>query len=91
MTPQQLLRQALDHIIKPKRALLLRHAGVKYHLQQQIAELLAQIGEISALDCVDNLVGFLDRIRGDAREILLQIPWAARHGGAQGRHDLQEA
>ena len=73
-----------------KAPLLLRHAGVEDHLEQQVAEFVLQIREIAALDGVHDLVGFLERVGRDGREILLQIPGAAGPGRAQGRHDLQE-
>ena len=46
-----------------------RHLGMEHHLQQQVAEFVAQVGQISALDRIRDLVGFLDRVGGDGREI----------------------
>jgi len=62
--------------------LLFGHAGVKNNLQQEIAELIAQIVEIAARDRISDFVGFLDRIRRNRREILFEIPWAAAARGA---------
>ena len=56
---------------------LLRHASVEDDLQQQVAELVAQIDDIAALDRVGDLIGLLDREGRDGGEILLEIPWAA--------------
>jgi len=90
MPPQELLGDGLHHIAEIERALLLRHAGMKHDLQQQIAKLLAQVREIAARDRVRHLVGFLERIGRDRLEILLQIPGAAGAGRAQRRHDFDE-
>ena len=81
----------LDHVAEIEGALLLRHAGVEDDLQQQIAELVLQVGEIVARDGVGDLVGFLERIGRDGPEILLQVPRAAAAGRAQRRHDLDQA
>ena len=57
----------------------------------QIAEFLAQIVQVVARDRVGNLVGLLDRIGGDRREALLDIPGAAGFRVTQGGHDLDQA
>ena len=71
-------------------ALFLRHAGMEHHLQQKIAQLVLQICQIAALDGVDHLIGFLDRIGCDRGVGLFEIPGAARARRAQRRHDLQQ-
>ena len=63
---------------------------MKNDLQQEVAELLAQISEIAARDGVGDLVGFLDRIRGDSSEVLLEIPRTAGPRRAQRRHDFKK-
>ena len=74
-----------------KCPLLLGHACVEHHLQQQVAELVAEIVEVAAVDRIGNLVGFLDGVRGNGREVLLQVPWATSLRVAQARHDDQQA
>ena len=81
----------LDHVTERKCVVLLGHAGVVDHLQQEIAELLAQIVEIAARDGVGDLIGFLDGVGRNGREILLEIPGAAAAGRSQRRHDLDQA
>ena len=81
---------ACDHVAEVEGAWLLRHAGVKDDLQQEVAELVAQVVEIAARDGVGDLVGFLDRVGRDGREILLEVPRAAGSGRAQRRHDLDQ-
>ena len=90
MPADELSRDGLDHVAEREGALLLGHAGMEDDLEQQVAELVPQIREIAALDGVGDLVGFLDGVGRDRREILLQIPGAAGPGRAQGRHDLEE-
>ena len=46
---------------------------------------------IAAIDCVGDLIGFLDRIWRDRREILRQIPFAATIGVAKPGHDAKQA
>ena len=75
---------------KSKAFLLLRHAGVKHDLQQQVAQLLLEIGQVAARNGVGDLIRFLERIGRDGREILLQVPRAAGLGRPQRRHDLQQ-
>ena len=70
---------------KSKTPGLLGHARVEDDLQQQVAELVAQVFRVAALDGVGDLVGFLDRVRGDRREGLFEIPGTAAVGIAQAR------
>ncbi len=44
-----------------------------------------------SLDRVGDLVGFLERVRRDGTEILLQIPGATAPGIAEPGHDFQQA
>ena len=90
MAPDELSCDGLDHIAEREGPLFLGHAGMENHLEQQIAQFVLQIREIAALDGVHDLIGFLEGVGRNRREILLQIPGAAGSGRAQGRHDLQE-
>jgi hypothetical protein len=63
---------------------------VIYHLQEQIAEFVAEIVEVAARDRLGDLIGFLDGVGGDARKILLEVPRAAGAGRAQRRHDIEQ-
>ncbi len=66
---------------------LLGHLRMEDHLQQQVAEFVAQRLEVAAPDRVIDLVGFFDRVRGDRRKGLLDIPRTAALRVAQLRHD----
>jgi hypothetical protein len=91
MPADHLSRDRLDHVAERKRILFFGHAGMKHHLQQQIAEFVPQIVQIAARDGVGNLIGFLDGVGRDARKILFEIPRAAGARGSQHRHDLEQA
>ena len=91
MPPDHLARDRLDHVAERERVLLLGHAGVIHHLQQEIAEFIPEIVEIAARDGVGDLIGFLDGVGRDGREILFEIPRTAAAGRAQRRHDFEQA
>jgi hypothetical protein len=69
----------------------LRDPGVEHHLEQQVAKLLAQAFDIAAGDRVGDLVGFLDRVRGDRRKVLRPVPFASAHRIAQPGHHRQQS
>ena len=87
----QLLGDGVDHVADVEAPQLCGHLCVIDRLQDQIAEFLAQVVEILALDGIGHLVGLLDGVVPDGREILLEIPGAARLLVAQRGHDLDEA
>ena len=78
MAADQLGRDALDDVAEIERAGLLGHPGVEHDLEQQVAELVLEVEKIAARDRVGDLIGFLDRVGRDGREILLEVPRAAR-------------
>src|SRR3954454_7446489 len=90
MAPDKLFAQRLHYIGKVEGALLLGHTGMKNDLKEEVAKLLAQICEIAARDGVGDLVGLLNRIGRDGREILVEVPRTARPGSTEGRHDLKK-
>ncbi len=85
----ELLADPGHDVAEVERARLLGHPRVEYHLEQKIPELAAKILERAALDRVGDLVSLLDRIRGDRREGLLEIPRAAGARLAEPGHDLE--
>ena len=91
MAGLHLVRNRLRDIFETEQAALLSHARMEHDLQQQVAQFLAQFRHGVTLDRVGDLVGFLDRVRRDAGEILRQIPFAAVFGIAQPRHDGEQA
>jgi hypothetical protein len=86
----QLVADAFDHPGEVEVTGLARHLGVVDHLEQQIAELLAQVVHVAAGDGVVDLVRLLDGVGGNRLEALLEIPGTAAIGIAQPRHDVEE-
>src|SRR5580704_5801681 len=62
---------------------------MKYHLKQQIAELVLELAHVAALDGVGNLIGLFDGVGRDAGKGLLAIPGTAV-GRAQACHDCKQ-
>ena len=94
------MRMAVDHLVGDggghvveagsALGLSLRHLGVIDDLQQQVAEFLLERRHVVALDGVGDLVGFLDRVRRDGPEGLVDVPRAAVLAVAQPGHDRQQ-
>ena len=78
--------QVGGNVLNGEVAGLRGHLRVEEHLQQQIAELILQIGPGAALDRVEDLVGLLQRVPLDGVEGLLAVPGTAVRA-AQPRHD----
>ncbi len=81
----------LDDVGEGERAVLLGELRVIDDLEEEVAQLVAKIAHVVPRDRVGDLVGFLDRVRRDGREVLFQIPRAAGHGRPQRRHDFDQA
>jgi len=78
-------------VLEPERAGLARHLRMVDDLQQEIAEFLLERRHVVALDGVGDLVGFLDGVRRDRPEGLVDVPRAAVLAVAQPRHDREQA
>jgi hypothetical protein len=91
MAADKLLSNRLYDIAEGERVLFLGHPGVKYDLQQEIAEFFLEIGQIAARDRVGHLVGFFQSVWSDGRKILFQIPGTAGLRRPQRRHDFKES
>ncbi|GAA2181320.1 hypothetical protein GCM10009785_15740 [Brooklawnia cerclae] len=82
MAAHQLVADAARDVVQSEPALLLGDLGLQVHLQQQIAQFLAQIGVgdvgvVGArLDRLDDLGGLLDQMLGEAAVRLFRIPGA---------------
>src|SRR3546814_4879254 len=72
MAAHQLVGDRRRHLGEGEVAGLLGHAGVEHHLQQQVAQLVPQRRHVVLLDGVGNLVGLLDGVGRDGREVLFQ-------------------
>src|SRR3954447_8321936 len=90
VAPDELFAERLHDIGKVERALLLSQTGMKNDLKEKVPKLFAQIHEVAACDGVGDLVGLLDCIGRDGREILFEVPRTTRPRSTQGRHDLKK-
>ncbi len=86
----ELVAKRGDHVGECKRPLLGRHLRMEDHLQQQVAQLVAQASQVVAIDRIGHLVGFFDGVWRDAGEGLLHIPGTAVFAIAQTRHHVQQ-
>ena len=64
--------------------------GMVDDLKQQVAQFLLERRHVIALDGVGDLVGFLDRVRRDRLEGLVDVPGAAVLPVPQPGHDGEE-
>ena len=90
VTPHQLGVDAGDYLGDGEGAGFARHLRVEKHLQQQVAQFFTQIGPVAALDGVEDLVGFFQRVFADGVEGLLPVPRASS-GPAELRHDADRS
>jgi hypothetical protein len=91
MPADHLACHSLDDVAESECILLLRHAGVIDHLQQEIAEFILEVIKIAVGDGLGHLIGFLDGVGGDGRKVLLEVPGAAGHGRTQRLHHFDQA
>src|SRR3954470_11284312 len=89
MPPHQLLDDPRGDVVYREWlvGVLTGHARMEHDLEQQVAELLAQVVAVAALDRLDRLVRLLDQIADERLVRLLSVPRAL---AAQPVHDLDE-
>src|SRR5262249_9120979 len=90
VTPDELVADRRDDIVRPERALFAAELRLKHDLEQKIPELAAELLAIAAVDPVDDLARLLEDISAKRGEILLAVPRAAV-GGEQTLHELDQA
>ena len=88
MAADQLLNRALGYLGKASGAALLEQQGQEVNLEQDVAELVHELGVVAGVCGVGKLVGLLDRVRNDRALVLLAVPGAL---AAQAAGDLVEA
>ena len=91
MPRHHLVSDCAHHVVKVEHPLVRRDLRLKHRLKQQIAQLGRQFLPRPARDHILDLMRLFDRIGRDRREILRQIPWAARNRIAQPPHDFQQS
>ena len=72
----QLLAAVLGDLAEVARAALLEQQRQEVDLEEDVAELVEQLGVVAALGGVGELVGLLDRVRDDRALVLLAVPRA---------------
>ena len=77
-----LVGDGAHHVVPGEGAGLLGHARVIDHLEEEVAELVAELGHVAARDGLGHLVGLLDGVGRDAVEVLLDVPGTAAPGRA---------
>ena len=90
MPAPHLVGDRFDDPVEIECATLLGHARMEHDLQQQVAEFVAQVGHVIAIDGIGDFVRLLDGVGRDGRERLCDVPWAARSRIAQPRHDGEQ-
>ena len=90
MATDQLAGDGIDHRGELEAPFLTGQLAVVDDLKQQVAQLTGQMIEVAALDSIRDLVSLFQRMRHDARVVLLQIPGAAMLRIAQAGHQVQE-
>ena len=81
----------LDDVAEVEDLLLLGNAGMEDDLQEEVAEFLAEVGQIATLDRVGDLVGLFQRVGLYGFEGLPDVPRTAGLRLSQRGHDLDEA
>ncbi len=90
VTADHLVDDGPGDVVKGEGALFLRHPGVEDHLEEEVAQLVAQVGQVAPLDGVGHFIGLFDGVGGDGGEGLLQVPGAAVLRVAEAGHDVEE-
>ena len=63
MTENQLVADAVGHIVQIEAPRVLLNGGVKEDLQQHVAQLLFQVDGVLLVDGLGHLAGFFDKDR----------------------------
>jgi hypothetical protein len=72
----ELLVHLPGHLLEIARALLFEQEREEVHLEEQVAELVAQLRPVARERRVRHFVGLLDRVRNDRPSRLLPVPRA---------------
>ena len=91
MTALELVADALENVVEREMSGLGSDLCVEYDLEGKIAKLVSERTHVVARDRVGDFIGFLDRVRRDARETLRAIPFAAMLWVAQALHNQDQS
>ena len=87
----QLVADAVEHVVEREMAGFLGHLRVEHDLELEVAELVGQRVHVVAGDRVGDLIGFLDRVGRDRREVCTRSHSQPADRIAQPPHDRDEA
>ena len=90
MTPHHLLVHLAGDIIESELTGLRGHLRVHRHMEQEVAEFLAQVRDVLAIDRLEQFGDFFDQAVADAPVRLLLVPRAAVRGAESGGGRKQE-
>ena len=91
MAPDHLVRNRPRDILIREQPGILGHSGVVDDLKQEIAKFIWQGGMVAPGNGIGDLIRLLDRVWGNAVEILRLVPGTAGVRMAQGGHDVEQA
>ena len=90
VAPHQFAADAAADLGQVEASGLAGDLGVQHHLQQQVAQVLGQVGVVAMANGIGHLVGLLQHVGHQGGVGLLQVPGAAAIGIPQaGHHGLQ--
>jgi len=87
MTPDEFGGDGVNNATEVEMALFFSQTSVKDLLQLKVAQLIAKVSHIVALDGVEHFIRFFDCIRRYGLKVLRQVPRATRNGRSERRHD----
>jgi hypothetical protein len=87
----QLVADGFCHVIECEQFLLLPDLREEHNLKKEVTHLGSKRTVIAPVDRIRHLIGFLYRVRRDARKRLFTVPWTPACRVAQLPHDLEQA
>ena len=87
MAEYQFLAQAVDDIGNVEIVGFRRYFGIKNNVQQNVAQLLLNIGKVVFDDGIGKLIGFFNGKMAEAFDCLFLIPWTL---GPELVHDVEQ-
>ena len=87
--PDHFAANTVSDVVEIEFTGLRGHLGMKNDLKKQVSQLVTQGGHVFSRDRIRDLIGLLDRIGGNTREVLLAVPGAAAIRISQTGHNLK--
>ena len=74
MAAYELVAELLEHVVDGEGARFGADLAVKQHLEQHVAQLFLELGEVASIDGIERFVGLLDEVGLQRLVGLLSIP-----------------